>query len=193
MTKGLIYAMAFALALAGTNPAMAKSKPQVPTAGFIKGSYICQLTGGFVVQPASTGLAQFTVDGKGNVTASAGELDVTIGGNSTNATPQNGTFFDNQYSFQRCDYSPSGGSYTLGASGTGTLSIDWTASSSNAANDNGFDCTGNITTNYDVLVSSPATLLLNSNDLVSDCTADTLTYAECGSSFSGVCQQQAKL
>lgn len=191
MRKSFIYGTALAFALAGGGMAFAKSQQASPDEE-IRGNYVCELTGGFIVQAGAKAQAQFSADGQGNVTAAPGELNVTVGGNSTVATPANGFFFDNAYSFEQCDYSPSGGSYSLSANGAGTLSVNWTASSNNP--DSPLDCTGNIATNFDVLVNSGGSFLLNSTDLLVDCTSATLDYADCGSTFAGICQQQqAKL
>jgi hypothetical protein len=188
MNRGFIYGTLLAFALASGGIASAKTPSSSPDR-FMKGSYVCELTGGFIVQTGSTALAQFAVDGDGNVTASSGELNVTVGSNTTVSTPSNGFFFDNEYSYEQCEYSPSGGSYSLSANGAGTLSVNWTAGTSNP--DSPLDCTGNITTNFDVLVNSASSFLLNSTDLLGDCTTDTFDYADCGSTLVGSCQQQA--
>jgi hypothetical protein len=190
MRKGFIYGTALALAMAGGGVATAKSTQASPD-GEIKGTYNCQLTGGFIAQAASTGLGQFSVDGKGNVTDAAGQLAVTIGGeNQPSTASSNGFFFISQYTFQACDYTPSGGLYSLSANGSGTLSIQWTPSASNA--DSPVDCTEDITTDYDILVNSAASFTLNSTDLLpSTCGDPNIDYADCGSSFTGTCVQQA--
>jgi hypothetical protein len=101
MRKGFIYGTALALAMAGGGVATAKSTQASPD-GEIKGTYNCQLTGGFIAQAASTGLGQFSVDGKGNVTDAAGQLAVTIGGeNQPSTASSNGFFFISQYTSRR--------------------------------------------------------------------------------------------
>src|SRR5208282_2458323 len=110
-------------------------------------------TGGFLAQPDSRGLAQFTVDGKGKVTDTPGELNVTVAQHSTSSTPSNGVYATAQYIYQVCDYSPSGGSYTLNADGTGTLPVIWTASTNNSNPSGGVDCTEGITTDFAITVS----------------------------------------
>jgi hypothetical protein len=185
MNKLIAYGAALVFSLASGNIAMAKSSPD----GDIKGTYNCQLTGGFILQFASSALAQFTVDGKGNVTSRAGELAVTLGANLTPSTPTNGVFFSSQYSFEACQYTPSGGSYSTNANGIGTLTIDWTASGTNAATP--ADCTENITAHYDILINSEASLLLNSTDLATEACNSTIDYASCGSNLTGTCQQQS--
>ncbi|HUN58414.1 MAG TPA: hypothetical protein VMU41_09895 [Candidatus Binataceae bacterium] len=193
MNKGFIYGTAIALALAGPGAALAKSKP-ASTSGFIKGTYNCQLTGGFIAQPYSTALTQFSVDGEGNVSGSAGELAVTAGGSGIpNPNNTNADFLNpSQYSFQTCDYVPSEGTYTLNANGTGTMTIDWTASTDNT--DTPLDCTEDITAHYNVLVDSPASFVLNSTDLLplsGTCGDPDVNYAVCGSSLTGTCQLQS--
>jgi hypothetical protein len=165
MNKGFIYGTALVFALTGASQAMAKTKPE-STTGFIKGTYVCQLTGGFIAQPYSTGLTQFSVDGEGNVTTTAGELAVSVGGTAIlNPNNTNDNFLNaSGYIFQTCDYTPSGGSYTLDANGTGTITIDWTASTDNA--DSPLDCTEDITAHYNILVNSPTLFTLSSTDII---------------------------
>jgi hypothetical protein len=169
---------------------MAKSQPQSATA-FIKGSFDCQLTGGFIAQAYSSALAQFSVDGKGNVTGSAGELNVSVGGSGIpNPNNTDADFLNpSQYIFQTCSYSPASGSYTLAPNGTGTIAIDWTASANNA--DSPLDCTPDITTNFNLVVNSPGSFLLSSTDILNGCASGNINYAACGSSFAGTCQLQA--
>ena len=192
MRKGFIYGAAFALLAATGGIAMAKSQPQTTT-GFIKGTYNCQLTGGFIAQAGSSGLAQFTVDGKGNVTDSAGELNVSVGGYALpNPNNTNNDFLNpSQFIYQTCDYTAgTGGTYDIDATGGGTLSVNWTPNLGNPSS--GTDCSEDITTNYNVVINSPASFILTSTDLVTnDCTTGSVNYASCGSSFTGTCVQQS--
>jgi hypothetical protein len=191
MNKGFIYGATFALSVASAGAAMAKSQAQTPSS-FIKGTYNCQLTGGFIAQAGSSGLAQSTVDGKGNVTDSAGELNVSVGGYALpNPNNTNNDFLNpSQFIYQTCDYTPgTGGTYSIGANGGGTLSINWTANAGNPSS--GTDCSEDITTNFDIVVNSPASFALTSTDLIADCTTGSVNYASCGSSFTGTCVQQS--
>lgn len=171
--------------------AFAKNAKQPSTAGEINGTYNCELTGGFLAQPDSRGLAQFTVDGKGNVTATAGELNVAVAQHSTSATASNGIYVTSEYIYQICDYSPSGGAYTLGADGNGTLSIEWISHGEDITG--GVDCSENITTDFNIAVSSPNSFVLNDTDLNTSCSSSDITYAGCGSNFAGSCQLQGRL
>lgn len=184
MNKLIVYGAALFFSLASCGIALASSPN-----GDIKGVYNCQLAGGFIAQVSSSGLAQFTVDGTGKVTNSAGELKVVMGAENQPSKATGGVFYLSQYSFQACDYTPSGGSYSISANGTGTLSINWTASVKNTSTP--LDCTENITTNYNILVNSPTSFFLDSTDLIGPCGSPKVDYASCGSSFRGTCQQQA--
>lgn len=194
MNKRFIYGTALVFALAGGSQAVAKTKP-ASTTGFIKGTYVCQLTGGFIAQIDSTALTQFSVDGQGSVTSTAGELAVSVGGSAIpNPNNTNDNFLNaSGYIFQACNYTPSGGTYTLSANGAGTITIDWTASSDNA--DSPLDCTEDITANYNILVNSPTSFALSSADLInsgsSGCGDPDVDYAVCGSSLAGTCQLQS--
>jgi hypothetical protein len=193
MNKGFIYGAALAFSVASGGVAMAKSQAQTPTS-FIKGTYNCQLTGGFIAQAASSGLAQFTVDGKGNVTSTAGEFNVSVGAYSlpnSNNTDAN-FLFPAQYIYQTCDYTPgTGGTYSIDATGGGTISVNWSPNAGNPSS--GTDCSEDITTNFDIVVNSPASFILTSTDILNgdDCTTGSVNYASCGSSFTGTCVQQS--
>jgi hypothetical protein len=189
MRKNFIYAAVLSVfLLTGGSLAFAKSANQTTT-GFINGTYNCLLAGGFLAQPDSKALLQFTVDGKGNVTATPGEFNVTVAQHSTSSTPVNNEFLTSQYIYQICDYSPSGGSYALNATGTGTLSINWISHGTDPSG--GADCSENITTDYAVVISSAASFAVNSTDLNTSCGAPGIDYASCGSSFTGTCQLQS--
>jgi len=185
MRKLIAAAAVVVLSFGGANAAFATPPNWSPNV-FIRGVYNCHLTGGFIVQPGSTGLAQFTLDGKGNVTSAPGELIVTLGEITTPSTPDDGFFFTNSASYRRCAYTPSGGSYSVNPNGTGTLTIDWTASGNNVG-----ICSGDITTNYDILIDNPGSFTVNSTDFPDLCGDPDSDYASCGSSFTGTCKQQA--
>jgi hypothetical protein len=191
MRKAIIILAIAPFFLAISEAAFAKTVKQQTTTGFISGTYNCELTGGFLAQPDSRGLAQFTVDGKGNVTATPGEFNVTVAQHSTSSTPSNGVYATAQYIYQICDYTPSGGSYTLAADGTGTLSINWTSQGQDVTG--GVDCSENITTNFNVAIGSPSSFELNDTDLNTSCGSPGITYAACGSNFAGSCQLQERL
>src|SRR5271170_5180144 len=91
MRKLIAAAAVVVLSFGGANAAFATPPNWSPNV-FIRGVYNCHLTGGFIVQPGSTGLAQFTLDGKGNVTSAPGELIVTLGEITTPSTPDDGFF-----------------------------------------------------------------------------------------------------
>jgi hypothetical protein len=190
MNKGFIFGTAFVLALTSGGMAFAKAQ-QGSTEGAIKGTYNCQLTGGFIAQAGSSALAQFQVDGKGNVTSTVGGLNVSVGGyalpnpNNTDADFLN----PSQYNYQIRAYSPAGGTYSLNANGSGSVTMNWTASTNNA--DSPLDCTGDITTSFNIVVNNLASFVLSSTDLINDCTTGNVNYAACGSSFTGSCQQQS--
>jgi hypothetical protein len=183
MTKLIVpgVAMLFAVAIGGS--AMAASAPDAD----ISGAYNCLLTGGFLAQTASSALAQFTAAGNGRITNAPGELKVVVSGENQTPGSGNPSQIINQYSFELCSYTPSGGSYSIGANGAGTLSVNWTPSPKNERE--AIDCTGNITTNFDILVNSPTSFVLDSTDLLeSNCGHPSFDYAACGSTLKGSCQ-----
>jgi hypothetical protein len=191
MRKGFIYGAALVVALAANRSALAKPSQASPD-GEIKGTYNCQLSGGFIAQAGSSALAQFSVD-EGDVTDTAGELNVSLGAYSI-PNPNNTSadfVFPGQYSYEACNYTPSGGTYTLNGNGGGTISIKWTASADNASSPT--DCTEDITTNFNILVNSSSSFTLNSTDLLpgDDCGNPDVNFANCGQSLSGSCQQQS--
>jgi hypothetical protein len=152
----------------------------------IKGPYNCLLTGGFIAQTSSSALAQFSA-ANGKVTGGAGELKVVVGGEDQGPSlTTNPTQVINRYSFQICNYTPSGGSYSLNVNGAGTLSVNWTASAENGSAP--IPCTDNITTNFDILVNSRAAFILESTDLIQSSCGTSFGYSSCGSTFHGTCQ-----
>jgi hypothetical protein len=182
MHKAIALGVAILFSVAFGGFAMAASSPNAD----ISGAYNCLLTGGFLAQTSSSALAQFTAGGNGKITATAGELKVVVSGENQNPK-NNADQIINQYGFQICDYTPSGGSYSISANGAGTLSVDWTASAKNEPTP--VDCAQNITTNFNILVNSPSSFILDGTDLLqSSCGDPKIDYASCGSTFKGTCQ-----
>lgn len=180
--KLIAYSAALFFSLASGDVALASSAN-----ADIKGPYNCLLTGGFIAQVSSSALAQFTVDGTGKVTNSPGELKVVLGAENQPSTTKSGFFFISEYSYQTCNYTPSGGSYSIGTNGAGTLSINWTPNAKNEST--GTDCAQGITTNFNILVDSPTSFDLVSTDLIQSSCGDPLVdYAGCGSTLKGTCQ-----
>ena len=192
MRRSHLAALTGVLLAAAANVS-AKGPAPSPSSSF-KGVYNCQLSGGFVAQPGSTALMQFTVDGKGGVTTGAAELHVAVGQVLFSAAV-NGFTFLGQQSTQSCLYTisqGSPGSYAVSRSGDGALIVSWTP---NAANQPvPIDCSGPISTHFDMLLNSPTSLMLMSTDsLTAACgaTANSVNYPNCGSTLTGSCQQQS--
>jgi hypothetical protein len=74
MKKLIACGAAMLFSLAGWGVALAVTSQDAD----IEGAYNCLLTGGFVAQTSSSALAQFTANGAGKVTVTAGELKVVV-------------------------------------------------------------------------------------------------------------------
>ncbi|HKV56080.1 MAG TPA: hypothetical protein VJN94_15715 [Candidatus Binataceae bacterium] len=197
MHRPLLVALAFLIgSLAAAPPTSAKGPPPLSPSGYIKGVYNCQLSGGFVAQPDSTALMQFAANGKGGVNAGPGELHVVVGQVLFVSDPTAGdTVFLGKTSSQSCNYTiltGAPGGYSLTQSGSGALEVGWTPIANNSSTP--IDCSEQITTHYDILVTSPSSFMLMSSDpfLQTQCNGTSgINYANCGSTFTGICQQQA--
>ena len=180
----LAAAAIFSLAMGGSAIAASSSNAD------IKGTYNCQLSGSFAINPFSNVQMQFQVDGAGNVVATnPGELSVVLGGIDTLQNQSPPLTYSNTFSYQSCQYTVAAGStYQINKNGAGTMQINWTPNANNAASPT--DCTPAITTNFNVLVNAKNSLSVMSTDLAGNCNAPA-NYANCGSSLVGICQLQS--
>ncbi len=89
-----------------------------------------------------------------------------------------------------CNFLVHDGTYTVGPEGRGTMTIHWTAHTTNSTTP--VDCLGDITgANYELLLSSTSSLYMAETDpATASCTGGGIIYDNCGAIMSGTCTKQ---
>jgi hypothetical protein len=193
--------MAFAAALpvligtSGTARAFSKSS--------LTGTYACKLDGSFIRQPFSAITVTFTADGKGNIdglgsvstalAAKSGSMDAIMTAFGTGQTPGPGSaaLYFGELVAETCNFLVHDGTYFVGGQGRGTMTINWTARSTNSPSP--VDCSKDINSaSYQFLMTSTSALYLDQTDAVTgSCTGAGINYNNCGAVMSGSCIKQA--
>jgi len=168
----------------------------------LSGSYACKLDGSFIRQPFSIVTISFTADGKGNIDGlgsattaletKSGSMSALMAAFGTGQAPSPGSpaLYFGEMVTDSCGFLVHDGTYQIFPEGRGTMTIHWTAHTTNSTAP--VDCSGDISAaNYELLLSSTSSLYLAETDTATaNCTGSGIIYNNCGAIMSGTCTKQ---